>query len=375
MAYIRKLPSGLWQATVRHPSGRRITETDELKGRVQKWARDLESQFDRGELRDPRAGRITIAEWYQRWLDARAIEPVTEMKIRSFWRNHCEPKWGAWPMDAVTRTDAEEWTKTLGKTPRRQRLRGETGRALAPGTVSGIVHLMSGLYAAAVSERPPIVVNNPFTDLDSLPTIPPSPVVFYTRDEAEQIIAAIDDPGWRVLVEIGLWSGLRPGELFGLKGDRVDWIRGRVEVTRVMTRDGIREYPKSGMSHRTVPVRPETMIRARALMAGRALDGLVFTMPDGSEIDDAKFRHRIWYPAVKRAGVRPYPPRAMRHTAASWLVQDGVDLYRVQSLLGHESYATTLIYAHLAPDAHDAVLESWRRTDDARKHRRKRQGA
>ena len=113
MAYIRKLPSGLWQATVRHPSGRRITQTDELKGRVQKWARDLEAQFDRGELRDPRAGRITVAEWYRRWLDARAIEPVTEAKIRSFWRNHCEPKWATWPMDAVTRTDAEEWTKSL----------------------------------------------------------------------------------------------------------------------------------------------------------------------------------------------------------------------------------------------------------------------
>jgi Phage integrase family len=53
------------------------------------------------------------------------------------------------------------------------------------------------------------------------------------------------------------------------------------------------------------------------------------------------------------------------HTAASWLVQDGVPLYDVQALLGHESFATTQRYAHLAPDAHSRVLESWSRRSDA----------
>jgi site-specific recombinase XerD len=46
----------------------------------------------------------------------------------------------------------------------------------------------------------------------------------------------------------------------------------------------------------------------------------------------------------------------MRHTAASWLVQDGVPLYDVQALLGHESFATTQRYAHLASDPRSRVL-------------------
>jgi integrase len=50
---------------------------------------------------------------------------------------------------------------------------------------------------------------------------------------------------------------------------------------------------------------------------------------------------------------------------ASWLVQDGVPLYDVQALLGHESFTTTQRYAHLAPDAHGKMLEPWARRRDA----------
>ena len=74
---------------------------------------------------------------------------------------------------------------------------------------------------------------------------------------------------------------------------------------------------------------------------------------------DEHFRDRVWYPAVEAGGIRRFPPRIMRHTAASWLVQDGVPLYDVRSLLGHEDYATTMRCAHLAPDAHDKVIQSW----------------
>ena len=60
------------------------------------------------------------------------------------------------------------------------------------------------------------------------------------------------------------------------------------------------------------------------LMAGRPRDALVFTAPHGGPVTDKHFRNRVWYPAIEAAGVRRFPPRIMRHTAASWLVQDGV---------------------------------------------------
>src|ERR1022692_1759400 len=104
------------------------------------------------------------------------------------------------------------------------------------------------------------------------------------------------------------------------------------------------------------------------LMTGRPRDAIVFTAPEGGPVTDGHFRDRVWYPAVDAARlcgklppglgdafregvcaefchdpghrIRRFAPRVMRHTAASWLVQDGVPLYDVQALLGHESYAT-----------------------------------
>jgi site-specific recombinase XerD len=112
-----------------------------------------------------------------------------------------------------------------------------------------------------------------------------------------------------------------------------------------------------------------------ALMAGRPRDSLVFTAPEGGPVTDGHFRNRVWYPVIAVAGVRRFPPRIMRHTAASWLVPDGVPLYDVQALLGHEDYATTQRYAHLAPGAHDKVIESWKRRRDApAMHRQKEAG-
>jgi integrase len=79
-------------------------------------------------------------------------------------------------------------------------------------------------------------------------------------------------------------------------------------------------------------------------------------------------------PGHEAAGIRRFPPRIMRHTAANWLVIDGVPLYDVQALLGHESYRTTERYAHLAPDAHDKVVQSWARRHEAPVTHERKQG-
>ncbi|MFI6793722.1 tyrosine-type recombinase/integrase [Nonomuraea sp. NPDC050383] len=406
MAYIRRLPSGLWQATVRMPNGQRTTKSNRLKSVVEKWAKATEAKFDQGDIRDPKAGQIKVADWYARYAAARVIEAPTRAKNDSLWRTHCKDRWGDWPMQAVQRVDAQAWVGDLQET-RRARHRGRPAASfddpdeiptLSAATIHDIVHLMTSMYKAAIKQDPPIVLTNPFLDLE-LPKRGATQVEFYEHAEADALYAAMErlhGPKWRTLAELGMDVGLRPGEIYGLHGHRVDWIRGLLSVVDVSTRQGLREYPKSMKSNRTAPVPPRTLEGMSRLMQGRPRTALVFTAPEGGPVDDGDFRNRIWYPAVDAArlcgnrspgeardgevfvegecgavcvspthGIRRFSPRIMRHTAASWLVQDGVPLYDVQALLGHESFETTQRYAHLAPDAHDKVVQSWKRRASA----------
>ena len=231
------------------------------------------------------------------------------------------------------------------------------------GTKRSRVNLAEPRPLRGVPITPPVDLSPYAADLE-LPKIEPGAVEFYEHDEAGTLYEAAGE--WRPLIELGMQVGLRPGEMYGLHGHRVDWLRGRIAVVDVMTRRGLREYPKSRKSHRVVPVPADVLESMSALMAGRERDSLVFTRAAGGPLSDVNFRNRVWYPSVDRAGIRRFPPRIMRHTAASWLVMDGVPLYDVQALPGHESYATTQRCAHLAPDAHSRVVESWSRRRGAR---------
>ena len=381
MAYYRRLPSGLWQATIRGRDGKRHTKTDKLKTVVKQWATEQEAAIARGDFRDPRLGDIKVGDWYRRVAAARATDPATRAKHASLWATHCETQWAGWPMSAITRMEAQEWVNRLQVT-RRARHKGKAVSGddadvplIGAETVCAAAHLMSQLYSMAMKETTPIVTVNPFAGLE-LPVIRPHEIDFLERDEAEALFAAAGEIGarWRTLIELGTEVGLRPGELYGLRGHRVDWLRGKIQVIDVMTRTGLRQWPKSKKSHRIVPVPPYIMEGMSALMAGRPRDALVFTAPEGGPVDDGNFRDRIWYPAAAAAGIRRFPPRIMRHTATSWLVIDGVPLYDVQALLGHESYRTTERYAHLAPDAHDKVVQSWARRRDASVTHERKQG-
>jgi integrase len=170
---------------------------------------------------------------------------------------------------------------------------------------------------------------------------------FLHPDEAARLIQAAQDSRTPFLADwiiLSLYTGLRFGELCALT-----WADVREDTLTV------RAAAAKSKKSRTLKLIP-TMV---ALIERQPHRGAtVFTTPHGEPVKDvrAALTH-----ACERAGLRRITPHLFRHTCASWLVQQGVDLYVVKEWLGHSTITVTERYAHLAPthlQACSTALES-----------------
>jgi integrase len=181
--------------------------------------------------------------------------------------------------------------------------------------------------------------------------VPEAEFDFLDFEEAERLLAAVEEGEWRAMVLLAIKTGLRQGEILALRWADVDLVAGHLVVRQSATR-GIVTTPKNGKS-RKIPLAPSVLA---ALKSHRHLRGkLVFCAADGRMLTKNECKHPLWR-ACRRAGLRQVGWHMLRHSFASHLVMRGAPIRAVQELLGHASIEMTMRYAHLSPDARrDAV--------------------
>lgn len=160
-----------------------------------------------------------------------------------------------------------------------------------------------------------------------------------TPKEEEGLMAA-SSPWLREIMTFALNTGMRQGEILNLQWQDVDFTRGTLMVMK--SKNGTR---------RTIPLNSTVyeLLAAKQAAAGTS-SGPVFKTPLGNTLQ-VRFLVREFCEARDRAGIPDFRFHDMRHTFATRLVQRGIDLYKVQRLLGHKTGTMTQRYAHHSPES------------------------
>jgi integrase len=249
-------------------------------------------------------------------------------------------------------------------------------RALARGTLKGLLNILSGMLERAVEDG--WLDRNPARGLArDLPASATAAEVeeieVFTPDELSRLLATAgrEYPDYHAFVLCLARSGVRLGEAVALEWRDVDFDR-RVLLIRRSERRGRVSSPKSGKARRVEMSRQlarvladrKSLQEAEAALAGHAAPARVFMHPGtATPIRDDAWRNNVWTPMLRRAELRYRKPHTLRHTFASLLIEGGESLKYVQEQLGHHSPAFTLaVYGHLLPRGDRRAVD---RLDDA----------
>ena len=330
--------------------GREVSRTLRTRGEAINLRRQVEHDELVGVAYDPRAGKITLDDWWQKWWPSTLhLRPSTRARDASMYRARIKPTLGELELGAIDRAGLRAWIAELG------------ADGLRPSTVHKCAQILAKVLRAAVDDGK--LARNPAERLD-LPRVEREEMRFLTPGELVTLAETID-PAYRAFVFLGAYGGLRLGEMFALRRQRVDLLHGTIDVAETVGHPDGNLFvgpPKTRASRRRVPV-PRIVVDAlEAHLAGQGdvpPDALVFPSRRGDYQRGEHFRADTWHPAVKRAGLAPLRPHDLRHTAVALWIAAGASPKEIAARAGHTSVVTVLDrYGHLLPGSEDRVNDA-----------------
>jgi integrase len=276
-------------------------------------------------------------------------KPTTVADYRYMLEGHFVPFFGGKAVEKVAGADVARY------------LAAKKGEGLATKTITNHLVFMHGMFAFAVKRG--WASANPVAAVDRPRASQADPDIRYlSLAEVDAVVRAV--PGGRfartdrTLYLVAATTGLRQGELLGLRWMDVDWQASRLRVRRTFTR-GRWGTPKSRRSSRSVPMTDRVaaaLERHFQASVYQADEDLVLCNPETGRPMDASRMRKRFKKALTQAGVRPVRFHDLRHTFGTHCAAAGVPLRTLQEWMGHRDAKTTQIYADYAPSEHEGAL-------------------
>jgi integrase len=211
----------------------------------------------------------------------------------------------------------------------REFVKAPLAKELAPATVLKATALLKEMFKHAVQwgyldANPAQYVERPRVEIEEMQILTP-PEIRRLLDVAEEPV--------RTLLLCAVVTGMRRGELLGLKWEDIDFDGNRIHVRRSLWR-GKFVTPKSRRSRRAIDMAP-TLKAALTRLPSRFKGETVFISPEGEVMDPDNFSSRDWSRTLRRSKLQRIRFDDLRHTYASLLIAQGAYPKYIQAQLGH----------------------------------------
>ena len=301
------------------------------------------------------AGSMTLGEWMEQWLAAYAeptLRPSTLYGYRNVIRRYIAPALGSKALRSVTQRDVQKFYNALGQKTYCPGKHCEE-RKLADSTVRSTHMLLHEIMDAAVRAR--LIPQNP-TEGTAIPKCNYAPMQILNEEQLDRFLEAIQaDPLWHDFFYTAVTTGLRRGEICGLKWGDLDEASGKLSVRRTVRveKGGIINTgdTKTEKGTRTITLPPSTLrvLKERHKTAAsewifpNLLDPAKPTLPNGA--------YQRLKAILRQAGLPNIRFHDLRHTFATHALRSGVDAKTLSGILGHTNASFTLdTYTHVTTD-------------------------
>ncbi len=345
----------------------KITETLRIG---QRWLEEFEQ---RGRQND--ADHLTLGQWIEQWVSEYVKGRV---RVKSFdkyegcLRLYVQPYLGDMPIRKVSALDVQRLLNRLRTEG------GKSGVGISTSTIKATRRYLSMCMDQAVRLR--LIMHNVVKDCDA-PKVLRKEICPLTATQSEQLISEAKRSGNSVgymAILLTLNTGMRLGEVFGLKWQDIDWELGTIHIQRSLvtaSRVGqLFQEPKTAKSRRRIPLPVHVLKELKVyrdwqenlkntLQNKWHHENMVFANWVGKPVDTSNFTSRFFKAMLENAGIdRSFKFHDLRHTHATLLLRERVNAKVIQERLGHSTITMTLdTYSHLLPDMQSQAVEALER--------------
>lgn len=348
----RRRQSGRWQAQT-SLDGCRLSKTFDTAKECREWLREIDEQKANGL--SIQGAKITVGAYLEVWLAniQSTLRPRTWEQYASSVRNHLKPSLGDVRLGELQPLQIQSCYTLL----RRKGLGDRTVQV-----VHGVLH-----RALVVAHRQGLIGRNLASAVER-PKVRHKEMQHLNENQARALLIAAMGKRDEALYHIALKTGMRQGEILGLRWFDLDWSSGELHVKRKLQRvtgQGlVFSEPKTRAGSRMILLGPSLLDILTQHYKRQDIErqhpnwqehNLIFPSTTGTPYDQRNL-HRKYKSMLKEAGLPNIRFHDLRHTAATIMLLENTPLLTVARRLGHSKPSVTLdVYGHYLPGMQEQV--------------------